>query len=326
MAPIGRALEGLDTSANSVAFSADEGYLAGGGYSGDIVIWEPATGKPSGSRLAGHRSPVNALQFCADGARLTSAATEVIAWNLSSRRPIGSPSKLPENAQVAISPDCGVVALGENSGRVRFLNVMTGELRQPPQNEHGNRIFALAFSPDGRLLASAGNDRKIVIWNVESATPAGKALLKHAAPVSGLQFTADGRTLASLDSDGTMILWDVDAREPRGRPLRRDEQYAAQSAVAISADAALAATSGKEGLLYLWDPATWRGLGRPLRGHPGNVNAIVVSPRGAWVASAGLGGAVVLWDLRTDSWIAAAQRMANRTLSDQERLLYLPPR
>jgi WD40 repeat protein len=326
--PIGRVLQGLSISANSVAFSSIGSKVAGGDINGDVLIWDIRTGRQIGPRLVGHGSPVNDLRFCKDSTQLVSASSEVIRWNLDSGQPQGTPQKLPDNAGVAISPDCKVVVLSANDGQLQFLNITTGEFRRPARNEYGARTFApLAFSPDSRTVASGGgNDWSIVLWDVRTASPAGAPLTAHTTTIAGLDFSADGLKLASLDSDGTMIIWDVSTHQQLGRSLQRTEQYSAQSALALSPDAGTAATTMKEGLLNLWDVATWRPLGRPLPGHPGDVNAVRFSPSGEWLASGSLGGSVILWDLRTESWIDAARRMANRSLSPRERAMYLGSR
>jgi WD40 repeat protein len=320
--PIGYVLEGLSTSANSVVFDSDGSRVAAGDYNGDVLVWQIPDGKPAGRRLR-HRSTINAVRFCEGGGLLSAGGSEVIRWNLNSGQPEGTPRSLPPHAEVAISPDCGLVALGSNDGQVQFLNVATGQFRRPARNAHGDRTFALAFSPDTGTLASGGNDRNVVLWDIGTLAASGPPLTGHTSTISGLQFSGDGERLASLDSNGTLTIWDTRTRQQLGTALRRNKEYAAQSALALSSDGGTAATSTKGGLVNLWDVATWRPLGRPLPGHPGGVVAISFAPRGDWMASASLGGTVILWDLRTDTWIEAARRMSNRNLSAREKAIHL---
>jgi WD40 repeat protein len=71
----------------ALAFSTDGKLLAGGGADGVVRVWDVATGKLR-HRLDGHRGPVQALHFAADG-RLVSGAADgtALVWDLA-RAPV----------------------------------------------------------------------------------------------------------------------------------------------------------------------------------------------------------------------------------------------
>lgn len=180
----------------------------------------------------------------------------------------------------------------------------------------------MAFSPDGLILASAGNGRRINLLEVATGKIVG-TLQGHTAAIADLDFSEDGSRLASYDSQGTLIVWDSNTLEPIGRPLKIDDAYSAKSAMALSPDGRTAVTSDPDGALNLWDVETWRSLGAPLTGHRDHVIRLEFSPDGAWLVSGGLGGQVILWDLRIETWQQRVCAIANRGFTVQESRTYL---
>ena len=128
---------------------------------------------------------------------------------------------------------------------------------------------------------------------------------------------------SSYDSQGTLIIWDSKTLERVGRPLQINDEYSAASAMALSPDGRIAVTSDPYGALKLWDVETWRSLGAPLTGHSGGVTRLEFSPDGAWLVSGGLGGEVILWDLRIETWQQRVCAIANRGFTVQESRAYL---
>ncbi|MEV0586395.1 serine/threonine-protein kinase [Nonomuraea sp. NPDC050310] len=78
----------------------------------------------------------------------------------------------------AFSPDGRTVAVGDNDGRLQFLDATTWRRTGPVLGGHTDDIGHLVFSPDGALLATTGNDPELRLWDV-----AGRRLL--GLPVQG---------------------------------------------------------------------------------------------------------------------------------------------
>lgn len=117
---------------NAVRFSPDGKTLASGGgelsRSGDIIIFDVATGKATQTWKEKHSDTVLCLDFSPDGKRLASGAADKIA-------------RVTD------------IASGKQ------LNIFEG---------HTHHVMGVAFRSDGRVLATAGADGVVSTWNMIS--------------------------------------------------------------------------------------------------------------------------------------------------------------
>src|SRR4051812_9881654 len=139
---------GHTKSANAVAFSPDNRWLASGGKDDVIKIWDLANGNVLRT-LYGHTSNVNALAVSPDGKLLASGSGD-----------INDPRDLGTFTQG------GVVGGGDNS--IRIWSVQTGQQLQVLRG-HELPVAAVAFSNDGRSLTSVGGDA-VKVWDVSAGT------------------------------------------------------------------------------------------------------------------------------------------------------------
>lgn len=115
---------------NAVKFSPDGKLLATGGgepsRTGDITLFDPATGKVTARWDDRHEDIVMSLDFSPDGKRLASGAAD----------------KIVRVTEIA-------------SGKQ--VNLLEG---------HTHYVMGVAFRADGRVLASAGADNVVISWNM----------------------------------------------------------------------------------------------------------------------------------------------------------------
>ncbi len=229
-----RTLAGHSGKVTTLAFSRDGKQLASGSVNpkdgllpGEVIVWDPATGKKARS-LEAVGASVLRLAYRGDGQRLAAACADgwVRVWEPGTGRPVW----------------------GVRAG-------------QPPFG-HAVPVGCVSFSPDGRLLAgSVGNSLEpdnpggVRFWDGDTFRDLGY-LGGHSAPVTGLAFSPDGRRLASASWDmnrgsaGELKLWDL----ATGTELLT---LGGHQVVAFSADGRFLASPGTGGFggtpVKVWD-------------------------------------------------------------------------
>jgi len=245
------------------------------------------------AQLRGHGGPVRALAISPDGATAISGSFDstAIRWSLTTN---AAEQVLRFHADavnaVALLSD-GRAATAGADGRIA---IWTPGNTQPDAVLEGHTapIAALAVSPDGTSLASGSWDQTLRVWPL--AGGAARVLEGHSQNVNGVAFAPDGRTLVSVSYDQSVRLWPLEGTSPPSviampSPL---------NAVAISRDGQIT-VGGADGKLYFLGSDGAR-AGEVVAG-PRPVISMAISPDGAWVAAAGIGGAVAVIDRKTRS-------------------------
>src|SRR5262249_43662290 len=152
----------------SIAISPDGRMLATGMQSGEIKLWEIASGKER-TVLRKHNHGVVSLAFSPDGQVLASGGRDkaVKLWDL-----------VAGKNTATWSPD------GSTDGKDIASNL------------NFNDVSAVQFSPDGKTLATGSGDTDIRLWEVASRKKTA-TLRGHSSKVASLAFSPDGKTLAS---------------------------------------------------------------------------------------------------------------------------------
>ncbi|HUV90536.1 MAG TPA: TIR domain-containing protein [Anaerolineae bacterium] len=344
--PVRQSLTGHEFAVGDLAFSPDSTVLATAGWNA-AMLWDVTTDYPMGQVLTDSVDTVQTMAFSPDGRTLVSGSCvpmlwgicergEMRFWDVVTRQPLGGPlaSETGGVLSLAYSQDGKVVAAGCANGTIMLWDAAARQPTGAPLTGHDLWVTSVAFSPDGQTLASGGcrgtaiaeggcNEGEIRLWDVASGKLLGNPLTGHAWAVERLVFSPDGRTLASSGGD-TTILWDVATREPLGEPfpggapidmiLSPDERVPAW----LLPDSQLLASNVAAGIT-LWDVEAGQPLGQPLGSYP--AMSLALSSDGQMLASShGVASrsAIVLWDLRLESWIARACRVANRNLTQAE--------
>ena len=199
----------------------------------------------------------------------------------------------------AVSPDGREFALGSETGRIRLLDLTSGQVR-PMADTHRGEVSRMRFTPDGRTLVTSDQDGRVLAWDVDRRS-ISQRFTGHSRAVDGLDLTADGRTLLTASLDARAILWDLagdrrlDRRFPVGAPF--DFSFTPRG-IAVSPDGRTVALTQSDGTVDLIDAPTLRRRGAlPTLGAA--ATAVAFSPDGRLLAVTGAAGLVTLWDART---------------------------
>lgn len=219
---------GHTRSANAVAFSPDNRWLASGGKDNLIKIWDLATGNVLRT-LYGHTSNVNALAVSPDGKLLASGSGDI-----NDQRDLGTFTQ-------------GGVVGGAEDNTVRIWSVQTGQQLQVLRG-HELPIGAVAFSNDGRSLTSVGGDA-VKVWDVSAGTELRSQKTKYGK--SGME---------KLNSMPSFSLFGGGDKE-RKQELQRQKNFKmSASKTAVSSNGQIAAVGQPDKAVEMYDAQGGREL------------------------------------------------------------------
>ena len=240
------------------------------------------------AQLRGHGGPVRALAVSADGQSAISGSFDstAIRWSLTRNAAEQVLRFHADAVNAVVLLAGGRAATAGADGRIAVWT--PGKTEHDAVLEgHTAPIAALAVSPDGATLASASWDQTVRLWPLAGGAP--RILEGHTQNVNGVVFTADGRTVVSVSYDLSVRIWPLSgAQAPvivsMPTPL---------NAVAAGADGEIA-VGGADGKVYFLT------AGGALAGEVAAglrpVISMAISPDGALLAAAGIGGTVALID------------------------------
>ena len=243
------------------------------------------------AQLRGHGGPVRALAISPDGETAVSGSFDstAIRWSLT-RNAAEQVLRFHADAvnAVVLLRD-GRAATAGADGRIA---IWTPGNTQPDAVLEGHTapIAALAVSPDGATLASASWDQTVRLWPLAGGV--SRVLEGHTQNVNGVVFAPDGRTLVSVGYDQSVRIWPL--VEPS--PPTVVAMPSPLNAVAIGRDGEIAA-GGADGKVYFLTGAG--AVAGEIAAGPRPVISIAISPDGAWVAAASIGGSVAVIDRKT---------------------------
>lgn len=195
---------------------------------------------------------------------------------------------------------------GEKPETVVTWNVHTGDYAGRVLVRAGDRA---SITPDGAVIA-VGRSAELVLTTRDAQSG---AVLAERVGVADFAVSPAGLVAAS-GSDGRLDFLDPRTLAPLGPPVAGVPSPAEQ--FAFTADGRLLVARSTDGDVWLVDVSERVLLGGPVE-QPGAIEGVAVRPDGAELALHS-GEGIVLWDLRPESWTAAACRIAGRQLTPLE--------
>lgn len=152
----------------------------------------------------------------------------------------------------------GVLAVGEEGGRLRFIELRTGRAAQEPTLPKGAAPTACASSSDGHLAvgSEAGVDVYAPLPQGGLARRVRIASIPVASADRALSFSPDGKSLAVAAKNGRLLLFDVVGAKPRLDVPTADG--APPRSVGFLRGGALVAAADDRDVLHIYDAAGGR--------------------------------------------------------------------
>lgn len=242
--------------------------------------------------LRGHTGAIGAVAFHPTDGTLFSASYDgtVRRWDVAAGRELGRwTNASPAPVALAFSPNGGEFAVvGGGGGRAQRWTPGNGTESFPPL-EPG---FGLAYTPDGRMLIHGletdifGTSGSVELLGLAPPT-------RQRLPESGgrLTVSADGTRLATGAWGDSVKLWQL----PAGTPLSILPGVGVVLALQFAPRDGRLALATRTGELLLWDTLASTSPKR-VPGHGGKpIWAVVWSPDGTQLATAGVDQAVCVW-------------------------------
>lgn len=257
-----------------VALSPDNNTLASVNRNVNIRLWNANTGHVQ-AIYRGKGYLIRFLEFSEDGGTFACADVGITFWvsDVATGREQFTYTLEGHTKSIwktALSPDRRILASGSYDTTIRLWDIVTGDALFVLSG-HKNGVGALAFSPDGGMLASGSRDETIRLWDTTNGTELS-VLTGHNGEIEAVDFSPDGKTLASGSWDGTVRLWDMSSLEEKTAtfPWKKREN----ASVLL----------GRQG---------------------GGALAVVFSPDGKTVVSAGTDGSIRLWNANPNLQVPA---------------------
>lgn len=268
-------------------------------------VLPPANVNPKDGRsIPAHSGPVKAVFFSPPGKRLLSASLDGSAkwWDLDRGRLLET---LPHGVARMSANGRWLIVRGRD-GKLALHDLEKGNV-----NESAVVYFSvsswreLAISPDGQRVLLADDRHGLKMYRLPGFEPDGE--WKFDGAVSQVAFSADGKRFAVCVrfSLQPLRIFDVAGRQEL---VRCDSRGIGENHdLVFSPDGKRLLAGGKEGaLLRIFNADNGRPVANFATGQE-IVTGIAVHPQGDVVATAGVHGSVVLWDLTSNDKLVELQ-------------------
>jgi len=287
-------LNGHTRAVRWIAWSHDGKRLASAGADGSVRLWDPDKAAELRS-LSAHEGGADGVAFSRDGRQVVSGGADKVVrlWDAATGKELHKLQRDKPICALAFSPDGALIACG-GADDVLLWDRNTGKEVRRLKGSH-NEICSVAFSADGQQIAAAAFSHSTVfLWETATGKRLGEQAGHDGGQIGRLSYSPDGQVITSCCGDWTLRQWDV----ATGRQLRRIETVQTNfHAAALAPDGESVASGSWGGAVRLLD-RTGKEV-RSWKAHAGWVTAVVFTPDGKTLASAGTDRAVVLWDPAT---------------------------
>jgi len=284
-------------SINALSFSADSQFLAAGGQSGTVAVWDVQASESAPiwtqaydgewiDRLAWHPSQSH-LAY--------GVGSQVQIWDIPGNEKIAEMDFADSSVlHLAWQPDGTRLAVSGHGG----IKIWSAEDWETPPKLIAVPGASLhcAWSDDGQYLGSGNLDRTLTVAEVESPPP----WLMQGFPGKVRQVewsnlpTKSGSPLIAAACLEAITVWERQAKTGGGWKSRVLQHHRERvNEIAFQPKSLLLAAAGQDGVVSLWDQG--KALATALKFPKGGCSALAWHPTNALLAVTGTTGEVMVW-------------------------------
>jgi WD40 repeat protein len=289
-----RVINAQDSPIFGINFDSTATFIASAGGA-SVRIFDVETGEQV-KELTDVPQGVHRVEFLHDSPLLLAGTfnSSLAVWNLNDETFVGEITNgfNGDVRAIATSANGEQMAIGLFSGRVILSTISTGA--QLTLDYQGGGVTDVAFSPDGNMLASVGMDNKVLI----TETTHGDLITEFelADFTYSIAFSNDNQRVYVASNDGKVTTWDIE----RGQMVEdRILAFPTVRQVVYSPNGRfIAAVADDDSLGHVFNAQTHKQIA-VLNGHEGRIFSIAYRSDSRLIATAGIGGDVLIWDTNT---------------------------
>jgi WD40 repeat protein len=287
-----------DHQVRYAVWSPDGSRLVAIDYGGTTKIWDPTTGEALFTLTGQDR--LYAAEWSPSGNRIVTAGGDKTAkiWDATTGEEIHTFAKHAASIRWATwSPSGERLATASYEGTAMIWDTASGE-HLTTLDDHSEAVTFAIWSPSGDRLVTVSNDRTAIIW--DTSTWDRLFILEHNGVLNRAQWSPDGSTIFVV-GNGIADLWDADTGETifSGLPMDFDLTTCLGG---FSPSGEHVAAVSYDRVVHVWDTTTGEEL-HTLLGHDAPIPIPMQPPCATWspsgdrLATADMGGTVIVWDL-----------------------------
>jgi WD40 repeat protein len=203
-------LSTLNYVIRTMAISPDNRYLAVGGESNHIQVFDLSKPNDRPKELKGHKGHIWSLVYTPDNSSLVSTASDsaIFLWKKGKDLPEMITKNNCKIRTLDVSSDGSILAGGTEKGQVIMWNLINKTSEALFTTKKNKLVNSVSFSHKGDLLAVGDDAGVLRIWDI-SKRKIVNVLTAHKARINDVKFSQDDHFLASASFDGRVNVWNM---------------------------------------------------------------------------------------------------------------------